>query len=258
MMVFDSRTNLISIGIALLIFESLIHWFLSSSMLGDIPQQFFKLVPQQFKAFLGDEGLGFLTPLSMVTIGYTHPFIYVLFTAFAAIVIHHEISSPLTTGIMEFTMARPVPRTVYIFTVFLFLVFGLLILGLCLVVSTYISLLLFKIHSSLTPFLPIVLNLVCLFFLLGNIFLLIGVMVKSSMKASGYIIGISLGLYLFEYLGRSIKLIGYTSVVNPFHYYRPQLILSENIFPTGNILLLLAGGLIFFALSLYKFKKRDI
>jgi ABC-type transport system involved in multi-copper enzyme maturation permease subunit len=258
MMLFNSRINLISIGLALVFFEILIHWFLLSSMLGDIPQQFFKLVPPQFKAFLGDEGLGFLTPLSMVTIGYTHPFIYVLFTAFPAVVVHREISSSIFTGIMEFSLARPVSRTVYLLTVFIFMVFGLIILGLCLIVSTYISLLLFGISSDLTPFLLIVINLVCLFFLLGNLFLMVGVWLKSNTKVTGYIIGIALGVYLFEYLGRSIKLIGYTSVINPFHYYRPQTILSESIFPTGDLVLLIAVGLVFFALALYKFKLRDI
>lgn len=258
MLFFNQRITLLVFGLSLVAYELMIHWFFAYSARIQLSSQFFQLLPPQLKAFLGEEELGFLSPLGMMSIGYTHPMIFTLFTVFPASLFGREIASSREKGILELTLGRPISRTDYLLTLMTFYLAGLAYLGLSIIIGSWVSLQVFNLPHSAAAFFPVVLNLVCLFVLVGNVSMYICVKANIFSRAIGGIIGFTLGLYFLEYIGRTIPLIGKTSVINPFHYYRPQSILAAGEYPLLNMIILVLGGAVFFIMSVYRFRRRDL
>ena len=258
MLLFTQRSVLLSLGLGLMVFELLMHWFLASSALGQFSLQMLQLLPPQVRSFLGDEGGGFLSQMTVISIAYTHPFIFVLFTFFPANLFSKEISSAREHGILELTLSRPISRSSYLSALAIFFFLGCFLLCLCLTVGVAFSLSIFDFEQGLRVFLPVIGNLFCLFLMFGSLFLLINTAAGNHHKAVGWMVGFILGFYLLEYIGRSIKFIGQFSVINPFHYYRPQSILSGGEIPWGNMAVLTAAGVILFLAGLVVFRRRDV
>ena len=131
-------------------------------------------------------------------------------------------------------------------------------MSLCQSLGVYIGLKSFPFDYPFSTFIPAIVNFTCLFTFIGFLSLLLSVLSEHGSKATGTIIGFTLGLYFLEYIGRSLKWVGATSVINPFHYYRPQSILSSGETPFLDMTLLVIGGIILFILSIVQFKKRDL
>ena len=258
MLLHNHLITLVVLGFSAILFKFFIHWVLVSSVIGDSIGQLLRLLPPQMRAFLGEETLGFLSPLGFISISYTHPFLFVLFTIFPISLFNREISSSSEKGTIELTLGRPVSRSCYIITLAIFFLCGLIFLSLCQAIGVIISLHSFPVHYPFKTFLPAIINFACLFIFIGFMSMLISVSSKHGSKAAGTVIGFTLGLYFLEYIGRTIKFIGATAYFNPFHYYRPQNILSTGNFPSVNLLVLALSGLILFAISVYRFKRRDL
>jgi len=258
MLLHNYLITLIALGFSAVVFEFFIHWVLISSVIGDSIGQLIKLLPPQMRAFLGEDTLGFLSPLGFISIGYTHPFLFVLFTIFPATLFTREIASASEKGTIELILGRPVSRSCYAFTIGIFFLCGLVLLSLCQTLGVVISLHSFPVNYPFNTFLPAIINFAFLFIFIGFMSMLISVSSRHGSKSAGAIIGFTLGLYFFEYIGRTIKFIGMTSYFNPFHYYRPQHILSTNNFPTGSLLILALSGLVLFAISITIFRNRDL
>ena len=258
-MLFNNYCIMLGIlGFSVLIFEFFIHWVLIASPIGDSVGQLVKILPPQMRAFLGEESLGFLSPLGMLSFGYTHPVLYVLFTTFPASMFNKEIAVSSEKGIIELTLGRPISRTSYSMTITLFFLSGLIFMSLCQAAGVFISLKSFPVGQSFETFLPIIVNFTCLFIFIGSMSLYFSVLSEHGSKALGSIIGFTLGLFFLEYLGRSIKSMNFTLFINPFHYYRPQTTLSSGEIPYLDMGLLLVGGIVLLVLSIIQFKKRDL
>lgn len=202
--------------------------------------------------------MGFFSPIGLITLGYSHPMVYTLYFIFIISLFTREVSAAVEKGTLELTLSHPLSRASYLLTLGAFFSAGLLFLCLCMFGGAAFSFWLFSIDISRTVIVPVIVNIFGLAFCFGGLVSLICVSSGTMSRAMGWSIGISIGLYLLEFIGRSVKVLSVFSPVNPIHYYRPQPILSSGAYPWWDILLLAAGGLVFFTASFYIFRRRDI
>lgn len=259
MLFHNQRFVLLALGLlGIALFEFLINWMVAASKLGPQTGQLLSLLPPAIRKFLGEETLGFFSPLGLMTIGYSHPFVYAFYFIFIISLFAREISSAMEKGTLELTLSRPLSRSSYLLTLNAFFISGLSFLFLCMFGGAALSIHVFSIKVSPANILPVIVNLFCLAFCMGGIVSLICVSAKTMVQASGWAIGVGLGLYLQEFIGRSVGILGTVSPVNPIHYYRPQPALTSGEYPWGSMLILAAAGIVFFTASFFIFKRRDI
>ena len=231
---------------------------LDSFKLGPQIAQMMQFLPPAVRRFFGEENLGFFTPSGIMTLCYTHPFIYTVFIAFPAALFGREISSARDKSILELTLGRSVSRGEYLATLVVFFLAGLVFTALCVVVGVWISIWIYGMENSLLDFVPVIANLFFLFVFLGSMALLISVSAENFGGSVGWMIGLPLGLFMLDFLGKTIAFIGGISFINPFSHYRPQTALMEKLYPFSDMLILTGGAVVLVVFSFIKFRRRDI
>ncbi len=252
------RLTLLFFGLCLILAETMIHWFLTSSGLSQGAVQFLKMLPPAIRKLFGEESVGLFTPLGLMTIGYTHPFVYFMFISYGAIFFGREITMYRERGILPLYLAKPISRTTYLGNLSIVFVAGEFIIGLFTLAGVGLSFWIFAVDQSLMPFAITLFNLFLLALCIGSIMMLISILVETVSQATGWMIGVSFILFLLEYTGRSIEEISFLSPINPFHYYRPQSIISRGSCSPMDCVILIMGFLIFTFLSLIAFHRKDI
>ena len=236
----------------------MMYWVFDSSTVGPQMAKMMQFVPQAMRRFLGEENLGFFTPLGMMSICYSHPFVYSVLMVFPAVLFGREVSSARDKGILELTLGRSVSRREYLATLMIFFLAGLAFIVLCLLAGVGFSIWIYGMENSLLDFIPVIANLFFLFVFLGSMALLISVSAESFGGSVGWMIGLPLGLFMLEFLGKTIALIGAISPINPFSYYHPQTVLTESGFPLDDILILTCGAAVLVVFSFIKFRRIDL
>ena len=252
------KSSLIIFAAFLILFEMLMHWFVAASEMSKLMSQFMQIAPPAMKNLLGGGELGFYSPLVMLSIAYSHPGIFFLFLLFPATFFSREIASNREKGILAINLSRPVSRFSYLCNLTIVFIAGIIFLGIMTVVGAKLSFVLYNLDQSFTPFLYVILNVVVLMFLLGSVSMFISVAVKSSSSSTGWMVGVPLTLYLLDYVSKTVKQIGFTSAINPFHYYKPQSTLVNGVCSLNDCLILIAGAVIFIVLSFVVFKHKDV
>ncbi|MBC8278047.1 MAG: ABC transporter permease subunit [FCB group bacterium] len=252
------KKSMLYIALGLVLFELMMHWFISASEMAKMFSQFMQVAPPAMKNLLGNDTLGFYTPLGMLAIAYSHPGIFFIFLIFPSTFFSREIAAARERGILALLLSRPVSRNAYLFNLTILLIAGLIYLGLMTAGGVKLAFILYGIDQPFTPFFHVIINLVFLMLFLGSAAMLISILVNSSSSATGWMVGVPLILYLLEYISRTVKPLAFTGTVNPFHYYQPQTTLSNGFCSTSDCLILAAGTLCLITASFIAFRHKDI
>lgn len=254
----DQRFFLLTYGISLALFEVMVYWMVASVEFSEQTMKLFKLLPPVLLKFFGEDNLGVLSPVGFISLGFTHPMIYVVHAAFPAALFGREITSARDKGVLELTLCKPLSRSRLIFTLLVFYFCGLLFICICQVLGVWLGIVIFSIKYSLPIFFPVIANLFCLSITIGGYTLFITTSPREFSRALTIIISLTAGLFFLEFLCRSIKDIAFLGVVNPFHYYQPISVLMKGGYPLGDMAILASAGLLFMAGAFRSFRRRDI
>ena len=252
------KKPMLYIALALVLFELMMHWFISASEMSKMFSQFMMVAPPAMKNLLGGDTLGFFTPMGMLSIAYSHPGIFFIFLIFPSTFFNREIAAAREQGILALLLSRPVSRNVYLFNLTVLLTAGMIFLGLMTIAGVKLAFILYGIGQPFLPFFHVIVNVSCLMFFLGSMAMFISIVVNSSSSATGWMVGLPLTLYLLEYISRTVKPLKFTGVVNPFHFYQPQNTLSNGHCSGLNCLILVAGGICLIIASFIAFRHKDI
>ena len=245
-------------GLGAVFFEIMLYWVIASPAMASQVSQIMRLIPPAMRKVLGEENLGFYTPLGLMSLGYTHPFIYVLYLAFPSALFSREIASARDKGILELILSQPLSRRRYLSTLVIFFLAGMIFIAGCIVGGVALSLMIFDIQLSLNVFLPVIINQLVVFAFWGAVSLFVCAVSNSSSTATGWMVGLPLLMFFLDFLGRTIKIVGAISFINPFYYYNPQTILTHTNFPLSDVLILAVSALLVTILSFYLFYRRDL
>jgi ABC-type transport system involved in multi-copper enzyme maturation permease subunit len=217
-------------------------------------------LPEKMRLFLNDSFFNTLTFDGAAAFGFNHPLVLALLAINAINIPIHHITHEIETGTLELLLAHPFRRERLISTLWCTGNFIILTIIIAALVSSFTSIILFHQLSTeiIIRLLQISFNLWLLFVLIFTYTLMITVFSKVGSKAGNMSAIITLVFYLLNFLSQLWDALKFTQPFNIFSYYEPQ----KLMFGQGNfgrdIAVLCCLIIICFAISVWKFGKRDI
>ncbi len=217
-------------------------------------------VKDMFKGLFGTEVGSLVGPGVIGAISWVHPLVLALILAYE---ITHCTRLPvgeIDRGTIDVLLGLPVSRMrVYVCESAVWLISGVMILGLGLVgnlVGTWTAS--SEHQSDLRALIVVVTNLYCLYIAVGGIAYLVSSVCDRRGRAIGIILTVMIISFLLNFLAQFSGFVKSISFLSVLSYYKPLFILREPSWPWADMLVLLAVGVIGWALGAAVFSRRDI
>jgi ABC-2 type transport system permease protein len=213
-------------------------------------------LPPQLVALAGGQA-AFGTPAGVLSIGYEHPFFFLMLSAWVVRVPSAALAGEIGRGTMDLVAARPIARWQHLAAAALFTGAGAAILIGAAWLSTTIGLAIRSLGVSGLDMLPIALMAWLLFMTWGLVSLLVSAQQREAGGAIAWTSGIIAASFVLEYLSRLWKPISGLRPVSLFSYYRPELIISAGL-AWHDIIRLTLVAVAAALVTLAMFKRRDL
>ncbi len=228
----------------------------SSAMLNMLNQ-----LPSAFKAMFGGDVSRFVRVQGFIGIGFIHPIMIALLSAFAIGVAVRAVAAEIDRGTINLLLARPVRRRELVLTAFVQLLVGLSILALSLVLGVWFGLQTIGRAGSSVPLGDVLAAsaLTLLFFLtVGSYSLVFSAASSDAGRATLFSAGLTLFFYFLNYLAQlspEFKSVGNWSI---FHHWDPSQVLLSSRLDLADVGLfaLLSIALVLFATIIVE--RRDL
>lgn len=217
-------------------------------------------LPEKMRMFLNESFFVTFTFDGAAAFGFNHPLVLALLAINAVNISVHHITREIESGTLELLLAQPFRRETLISTLWVTGSLILLLIIIAALIGSITSILLFHQLSFeiMIHLIKISFNLWLLFVLIFTFTLLISVFGKMGSKAGNISAVITLVFYLLHFLSQLWDVLEFTQPFNIFNYYEPQ----KLMFGQGNfgldIAVLSSLTIICFAISIWKFRNRDI
>jgi ABC-2 type transport system permease protein len=214
------------------------------------------MVPPQLLAIAGSD-TGALTPGGFLGIGYGHPFILLILSAWAVRVSSGALAGEIGRGTMDLLAARPVPRWQHVGAAQLAVVVGVALLAAAAWAGTTVGLQLRPLGVSPWQMLRIAAMAWLLFVTFGAIGLAIAAGQRDGGSAMGWLSGVIATSFVLEYLARIWKPMSAFRPYSLFTYYDPQRVVRLGV--DGADVVKLAGvAVVALAVAIVVFRRRDL
>ena len=250
------RLPLIPMSAALVLFQLLITRMAPAPDEVSWMSRMMAMVPPQLLAIAGSD-MGPLTPGGFLGIGYGHPFILLMLSAWAVRVSSGALAGEIGRGTMDLLAARPVPRWQHVVAAHLAVATGLVLLALAAWSGTAIGLGARALGVSPVQILKIAAMAWLLFVAWGAVGLAIGAAHREGGSAMGWLSGAIAGSFVLEYLARVWKPMSAFHPLSLFAYYDPQRIVRVGC-ATSDIAKLVGVAVVALAVAVVVFKRRDL
>ncbi len=243
----------------LVAFEVLIVWVAAKIEAGSGLRGFLEqILPPEARETVFSQ-FGLVSFPGAVAFGFVHPVAIVAAAAFviaAATVPAAERES----GFLDLVLARPVPRGRYLLAVVLLVVVGSLLLPLALLGGAAVALAIVQVEERLplARYVPGAAGLVCLLLAVGGYALLFAAGAKRRGGAVGRAIGLTLALYVVEFLADFWEPFDRIRWLSPFHYYKPIAAAIVPSTPLRNPVVLGSAFLVLVAAAVLRFRRQDL
>ncbi len=206
--------------------------FLTVIMAGEVQRsaafgQLTALIPIAFQQALG--GLAFTSFAGLVSFGYAHPVVVLAFVE-AAIFLGSEPAWEVEAGVVDLTMARPVPRGAIVMRGALVVTAIAGALGLCMALATRVALHLFAPPGAPWPPLRVTATLALNLATVALCFGCVSLAVASGARRRGTVLGTTglaaVVLYLLNVIAPLWAPARRVVWISPFHYYDAMAIIS--------------------------------
>lgn len=251
----------------------------------DVEKVMFEGPGKVTKTFMGGEKYSIFKLRDMLSVGYVHPIMIVLFAVWAVGRSSSAIAGELDRGTMELLLAQPVPRYRILVAHLVVDALTIPILALSVWAGSWLGLRLTQIHDFdlntgksgdlIDPAMygPAILNVAALIFAVSGYTIWISSRGRFRWRTLGLAVFITLIQFLINVIGQLWEPMQRLRPFTVFYYYEPQqLILDRNwildigtLFPESSwtvrvngTLLLFSVGAIGYALAFWTFCRRDL
>jgi ABC-2 type transport system permease protein len=195
-------------------------------------------LPPELLAVIGDQGaVG--SPVGFLAIGYSHPFILLLLSAWTVRVSSAALAGEIGQGTMDLLAARPAGRPIHVVAAYLALGLGLAVLVGAAWTGTAIGLAVRPLGLAGRQMLPVAAMAWLLFMAFGAVGMLISATRRDGGAAIGWLSGVMATSFVLEYLARLWTPIASLRRLSLFAYYTPQEVVTAG--PHGADVACLAG-----------------
>jgi ABC-type transport system involved in multi-copper enzyme maturation permease subunit len=218
--------------------------------------QVFALLPRQLLAIAG-QGMSEPTAAGFIAVGYGHPFMALLFSAWVIRVSCGATAGEIGRGTMDLLASRPVPRWQHIAAPAAVTSLGVVLLGASAWGGTTLGLAIRYTGVSPAATLQIAGGAVLLFVAWGFIAIAIGALHRTGGAAIGWTAGVIATSFVLEYVTRLWSPVAALHPYTLFAYYDAQAIVREGL-AVKDTMVLLSISVAAFALAIAMFERRDL
>ena len=220
--------------------------------------QLVALLPVVAQQFFG----AFLSSFTgMVAFGYWHPVVVIAFVG-VAIIVASEPAADVESGVVDLTLARPVPRARVITRSVLVTSLTTVVLVVLMAASSAASLTGVAGTDAVGPVMKVVgklaANLVAVSWCVGSLALAASAVLSRRGSAAGGAGVIAFALYLLNAIAEISPRFKPYGPYSPFHYYQPMAIVAGGSGWMGDILLLVGVAAVFCAIAYLAWSRRDL
>jgi len=257
----DTRFVLLLAAIAVVLFEMLyiiaIHYFVRDvnayvRALPSIGRQFVQRIA-------GTDAIEQLTLSGMMSIGYAHPFVFVVLWTFSIAYATRVIAGEVDRGTADLLLALPVRRA----AVFVSLTLVWLACGVLLTAAPWLGTWLGQTLFNKGPFdLPrlamVSANLFALYLAIGSGALMVSAMLSRRDQAVFIVASVLLVSYALNFLSEFWEPAKRVAFLGILEYYRPVPIMNTGQWSARDMCVLLSCAAVFWSIGLATFARRDI
>lgn len=257
----DSRTLLLLILLAILVFELVIVFVIRQSaaqllnVLKTLP-----FVMRFVQTLLGAEGELDATPTALITIGFSHPFLFAVTWGYIIASCTRVTVAEFDRGTADLLLTLPISRrAVYVSTSSVCLLAGIPICILPWVgiwIATHVVPL--EEPPNYARLGLLLVNLYALYVAIAGVSLLVSTMNSRYGVAVLTIVGILLASFIFNFLVALVPSLGWISWAGLLTYYRPMDVVRSGGLNWAHIATLLGVGLAAWLAGMRVFTRRDI
>ena len=213
-------------------------------------------MPPQLIALAGGPA-AFGTPAGVLSIGYEHPFFFLLLSAWVIRVPSAALAGEIGRGTMDLVASRPITRWQHIAAASLFTVAGVGILIGAAWLSTTLGLAIRPLGVTGFTLLPLAAMAWLLFTAWALVSLLISVSQREAGPAIAWATGILATSFVLEYLSRLWKPIASLRPLSLFAYYQPHQIINVGV-TTHDLIRLILVCVATLLPAVVLFRRRDL
>jgi ABC-type transport system involved in multi-copper enzyme maturation permease subunit len=220
-----------------------------------------ELMPGFLQRGLGNQAMLLATFKGTVAFGFFHPVVAIL-TSVVAIYLTTEPAHEVEAGLVDLTLARPVPRHVIMTRSLLLAVFVVVIATALMAMGSALGLFFFASPEFDAPsghvYASLGLHLGAVALCFGSIGLAVAADARRWSTAFTTVALAVVVLYLLDFLSIGWPLIRAISWLSPFHYYPGIPIVAGTAPLFRNVAVLLCSALVFVVIAYWRFNRRDL
>jgi ABC-2 type transport system permease protein len=198
---------------------------------------------------------------AMVSFGYFHPIVVIVFVG-VAIVVASEPAGDIESGVVDLILARPVRRPHLISRSALMLGLTTLTIAAVMAAASWSAMRLWAPPGAavrLTTLLRLASNLVAVAWAVGAMALAAAARARRRGAAAGGVAIVALGLYVLNFLADLWPRLRPYGPLSPFHYYQPiGIVTGVGSRWLPDVLLLAGAGAVLCAIAYVVFARRDV
>jgi ABC-type transport system involved in multi-copper enzyme maturation permease subunit len=207
-------------------------------------------------------GAGFIDALlkyGIIALGYIHPLALVLFILYIFIAVSQIITSEIGSGVIGYTLSKPVSRKRIYFNLAVIIYTGLGLLALACYSASALGIRIFHgAKLSTAPFAALSWNLFLVMSLIAGYIVVFAAAAETG-KALFTWGGIALlTFYIISLAAPLWKPLEFITPIDPFSYYKPMAILIGSRTGMVESVLLITASVVMFAVGGWLFSRRDI
>lgn len=217
-----------------------------------------ELFSEELMAAFGGAGLELTTLGGFLGIEYLS-LMWVLIVGAAVIIFAAgELAGAVEDGTMEVTLAQPVSRVKVALT--RYLAMAAYAVGLCLVttLSLYLTGFLHGVDVPLDSMVLLFFVSVVVALAIGGLAFMISAMTTGGGRTIGVSFGVMVAMYLADLLGNLNSDYAWLSKMSLFHYWEPHKVIDDLVVAPATWLVFGIAAVVFFAVGMYAFQKRDV
>ncbi|MDP2183354.1 MAG: ABC transporter permease subunit [Actinomycetota bacterium] len=213
---------------------------------------------EEMMAAFGGAGLEFTTLGGFLSIEYLS-LIWVFIVGAAVITfIAGDLGGAVEDGTMEATLSQPVSRTTVALTRYLAMVLYALVLNFVTVATIYLPGFLHDVDIPLDAMGLLFVAGMLITLAIGSFAFAISAMSSGKGRTIAVSLGVLVAMYLADILGNIADKADWLVNFSMFHYWQPNKVIDDLVLGTGTWLVFGIATVLFFAVGMYAFRKRDV
>ena len=220
-----------------------------------------ELMPGFLQRGLGNQAMLLATFKGTVGLGFFHPVVAIL-TSVVAIYLTTEPAHEVEAGLVDLTLARPVPRHIIMTRSLLLAILVVMVAVALMACGSALGLFLFASPAFDVPsraaYASLILHLGAVALCFGSAGLAVAAGARRWSTAFTTVALAVVVLYLIDFLSIGWPALGALSWASPFHYYPGLAIVAGTAPLFQNVAVLLTAAVVFVVIAYWRFDRRDL